>query len=623
MTEKKDTEETLSFNDNIAGSGEGSDAALEKAFFESGKSMQDLRDTSGFELDKDAAAELEKVMKPGGGRARHPVMAALVTLASLAMLWLMREDIAYFFQRGDPKDLGNAPEAVEQGLLKDNTYVKVTTNPDINTWATVSRRGCTVGPKSTPKNFYSFYTVRETGDRLIVRRSLDWQQRTEEQKRKVIELDVSGRLRLFAKTGDYFVKYRSFLAETAKQKPTMHNQHEIPIEELIAGVGKPNAVVRDTEDSRVHMEPQMEIALYASFDDELEMSVIRAHTFRVRKITFAGGDGPATCRPGGPTRGSRVVLLKDSDTLDFGRLADGIIFSSLVDVDSRADKDDGNGAAEAKSSPMDSGGDLHPRDVVVKVPLSTNVYDFESGVMVPFEEGRLVVGEGGACGGKEGVRRTFNLEASPFQDRSNAELYVARLGFPYKVVGENPVVFEFILKVEHEQGLRLLKEQERGDPHTVDFRTEWYLTKWSELKLQEDIIIIEPARPNHPFPYQVVKRKIDSETSVGDQDIEPAKREMRAKRVPAMDLELVKSRPETHISIEPDRIRRIRVTTQRRLPTGSFILLSGETPEGYWYYPLIALILVGFIFFNLWSIRNYFKYVRPAEKRAALEQNRL
>ncbi len=621
MTDKTDTEkEMFSSGDSFSGSGEVGDEGVEKDFFESDKSMRELSDGSGVELDKDAAAELEKVMKPGGGRARHPVMAALVIVASLAMLWLMREDVAYFFQRGDPIELGDAPDAVEAGKLKDNTYVRIRTHPDINTWATVSRRGCNVGPKSAPKSFYSFYTVRDTGDRLIVRRSLDWQQRTEEQKRKVIELDVSGRLRLFAKTGDYFVKYREFLAQTAKEKPAMHKQHEIPTKELIAGLGNPNAVVQDTEGRRVHMEPRMEVALYASFEDELEMSVIRGHTFRVRKITFSGGDGPATCRPGGPTRGSRVVLEKDPETLDFGRLADGIIFSSLVAADSGSPEDE-VGAARKTLSPGVAEKGEHPRDIHVKVPVSTNVYDFESGVQIPFKEGRLVVGEGGACGGKEGERRTFNMEAAPFAERSAAELYVARFGFPYKLVGENPVAFEFVLKMEHDQGLRMLKRQQRGDPHTVDFRTEWYIAKWNELKLYEDHILIEPVRPNHPLPHKVVKRKADPKTNAADsdEDLDLAKREIAERRVPALDLELVKKRLEGHIKIEPDKIRRIRVTTQRRLPAGSFIVLSGETPEGYWYYPLIALLLIGFILFNLWSIRNYFKYVRPAEKRAVSE----
>jgi len=86
----------------------------------------------------------------------------------------------------------------------------------------------------------------------------------------------------------------------------------------------------------------------------------------------------------------------------------------------------------------------------------------------------------------------------------------------------------------------------------------------------------------------------------------------------APKLTLVKKRPKGHIRLPFDGVRKARITTRRKLPARSYLLLTGEDPDAYWYYPAIALLLIGFIGFNLWSIRNYFKYIRPAEKRAQM-----
>lgn len=616
-----------------------SETSAEDGFFNSERPMSDYRDNgngsedSTYMLDKDSAAELEKVMKPGKGRARHPIMAGMVILASLALLWLMTEDIAYFMQRGSPKKLGDASEAVEKGKLEDNIYAHIRTNPDINTWATVSRRGCTVGPKSAPKSFYSFYIVRDTNDRLIVRRSLDWKQRTEEQKRRTLELDVSGRLRAFNKMGDYYTKYRRFLAQTAKQKPAMHNHHEIRPEEIRKHAGKSKAVLTDTEERDVRMEPQMEVALYSAFKDELELSVMRGHKMRVDKVTFEGGKGPKMCSAPDHQRGRNVVLVKDRDTLDFGKLRDGITVTASGEnggtkTSGSADTG-GDGAEKEDSSPTVSG--LHSDDLIIKVPVTTEVYDFESGDLLAFEDNKLIVGKGGGCGGKAGESKTVNMEAVPFQSRRSAELFVSRFGFPFKLIDENPVAFEFIIKAPESEGKRLLKEQSRGDPYTVDFRTEWYICQWSELKLEDDSIVIQPARPSHPTEYRVVTNKgkgdkdkpEEADKAEDGEKTEPKKATSEGAQagsaragVSAGTLEQAKRGPGEPILLDLGRVRKVRVTTQRTLPKGAYILLSGDNPDDYWFYPLIALLLFFFILFNLWSIRNYFKYVRPAEKRS-------
>ena len=508
MADKKKPSDTS--NKDVAQASTGADSgrvaenSVDDEFFNGDKSMEDLRDedAAASPIDAEDAAELEKVMKPGSSRSRHPIMAGMVILASLAMLWLMEEDIRYFFQRGEPTKLGDAAGAVKEGRLKDNTYVEIKTTPDINTWATVSRRGCSLGGKTSPKSYYTFYTVRDTDDKLIVRRSMNWKQRTEQQKRKTIRLNVSGRLRLFSKQGEYYTKYRRFLAKIAKKNPALQNRHEVSAVELRKYIGKNKAVLTDTEGRKVRMEAQTELALYASFDDELEVSVMRGHKVKADKVTFKGQDGPPRCGPMVPKRGARVVLYKDSETLDFGKLKEGITVTpkgvSSKGSPPRPSKEAVVSKKDADSKKENSKSNDRTKDLWLKVPLSTKAYDAKTGDPIPFKEGQLLVADGGECGGKKGQTRTINLEALPLNSRKHAELYVSRFGLPYKLIDENGIAFEFILKAPKKRGQKLLKEQRRGDPFTIDFRTEWYLCRWNEVKLQEDHLIISPLRPTHP-----------------------------------------------------------------------------------------------------------------------------
>lgn len=63
-------------------------------------------------------------------RSRSPIVGVVVLVMATWLLWTLREPTAYFFRARRPVELGQAPEAVEKGLLRANTFVRVQGMPD-------------------------------------------------------------------------------------------------------------------------------------------------------------------------------------------------------------------------------------------------------------------------------------------------------------------------------------------------------------------------------------------------------------------------------------------------------------------------------------------------------------
>jgi hypothetical protein len=531
-------------------------------------------------------------MKPGRGRSRHPILAGLVIAASLALLFMMRGEIAYFFQGSEPKDVGTAPEAIEEGELEANAYVRLRGIPDVNTWATVSRRGCSLSPKSAPKDYYSFYILRNTKDRVVVRRSLTWKQRAERQKRKVLKLDVSGRLLRFADEEAYFRKYRGFLGKLSKANPNLRTIHELSPKTLRKHLGKNRPLVTDHRGREVRIEPREEIAIYAIFPDQLEISIARAHEVKADKVTFVGGSGANECLPSARRRGGDVVLVKDPKVLDLGGLPPGGEIKGHDASSKRGEPAEGEtgGGGAATTDAWDE---------VIRVPPSTRAFDAKTGDQVKFKDGRLVAARGGECK-KPGERVALNFDAQPLRTEEAAARFINRLGHPFLLVEKDKVSFDFIVQGPHAKMKEIVENHRREDPYTVDFRTEWYLARWNELRLREDTLVISPARPSHPVDYEPVERK------AGGQKKNGASKEGGGM---AAFPRLRKKPFENEVRIHFDRVKKARFSTARSMAEDAWILLEGEEPMEYWYYPLIGLLLMGFIVFNLLAIKNYFKYV--------------
>ena len=295
---------------------------LDREFF-SGKSMQDLKEQleagEGEPLDEDAQ-ELDRIMKPAKGRARHPVLAGIIMILSLVLMWMMREDFVYFFRSRKPVDVGHVVTALHEGRLKDNTYIRIQGSPDLSTKATVTRRGCTLAPKSAPKSFYNFYVMRSSQDRLVVRRSMTWRQKTKAAKRPVIRAEVTGRLRRFRVIKGYFRSFKKFLWQMSARYPTLRNEHELSRAELERHVGKRRARLKDKSGQMVSVDVRTKVALYAQFKDQFEVSVSKAYKETVDGIRFQGGNGPTRCGADKKARGGHVVLEKSATAVSLDAL---------------------------------------------------------------------------------------------------------------------------------------------------------------------------------------------------------------------------------------------------------------------------------------------------------------
>ncbi len=85
-------------------------------------------------LDRPAAddapdEELVSLPAPSPRRGRNPIFMAAVILLSLAFLWWVRLEIAYFFASGTPVDLGDAMD-LDVETLPSNAYVTMEAWPN-------------------------------------------------------------------------------------------------------------------------------------------------------------------------------------------------------------------------------------------------------------------------------------------------------------------------------------------------------------------------------------------------------------------------------------------------------------------------------------------------------------
>ena len=467
-------------NDTQDGSG------LDDAFFDQGEGKE-TASTSRL-VGEEEEQELERIFQSGPARARHPVLAGTVAAASLLVLWMMRADIAYYFQGSKPKELGDIAKALADGKLEPNTYVRLRGLPDLNTKATVSRKGCGLAPNTGATSYYNFYIVQNTGDAVVVRRSLTAKQRKQEAKHPVLELDVKGRLVRFASQKDFFLKYRKYIIEASRTFPALKREHDIPRSEIRAKAGKRGrTTLVDSKREKVVVTADSPISLYVVFPDELEYRLDRTFTLSADHVTFVGGAGP---KCPSDFSGSAVVLVKDPKTLDFG-----------PDIKTKA-------RIEAKAPQQGSG--AASKDMRILVPPDTKVYDSATGDPIPFNGGSLTVVQGGACG-KPGQTRQINIESHPLYTLKAAKLYLQHYGLPFGLMEQDADSFLFIIKGPPKKLKPIVNAQRRTSPYSTSSRTDWFEARWSEIRLEEDTLVIRPARPSHP-PRYVVAEVVPSRT---------------------------------------------------------------------------------------------------------------
>ena len=601
---------------------------LDDAFFSSeGKS-------SGKALvDEAEQAELDRILKPGRGRAKHPVLAGIVIAASLAVMWMMWKDTVYFFRSKHAVDLGPAAKALGDGKFVENTYVHLKGTPDLNTKANVARRGCGLAPKSAPKSYYNFYVLIGTRDAVVVRRSLSYRQKMKEEKHPVIEMDVTGRLVRFKEVKAFFRSYGNFITALSRKFPALQHQHDFSVANLRKKLGKRLTTIEDRSGHTVRLRPETPVSFYVEYPDELELAVDRGYKLSVDHVTFVGGAGAKACPPG--QRGGNVTLIKSKTAFSLGPLETKGTISArnwskapAVAVSQKAK------AAEVKQAPPQGGNAL---DRTILVPMDTKVYDSASGNLVPFKGGVLVAASGGGCG-KPPTKRQLDLESRPFVDLETVKRFVANFGLPFILADQNAQGFSFVLKGSKEELDRIIRKQRRKSPYSASHRTEWYESRWSDLHQEEDSLVIRPVRAGMPDQYEVssihavptghrtTKARKGGMPSPRATDQAPVSTKVAAfdkassvaKAPVAMRVRKVlrKKAPGDYIRIPFSHIEHGSVTTMRRMPQDAWLLMEGVKPSQFWYYPLLYLLLLGFMIFNVRAVVDYFRYARKSEKDA-------
>lgn len=563
------------------------ETGADREFF-SGKSMSELAAELGDEEEGETlpegmekeAEELERIMQPARGRARHPVLAGSIILFSLVLMWMMRKDFIYFFRARNPVQIDDLQLALKEGRLKDNTYVRVRGQPDLNTKATVSRRGCALLPKSAPKNFYNFYVVRNSFDKLVVRRSMSWKERTQQSKRPVIDEAAIGRLRLFRTQKAYFQSFARFLHRMSDRYPTLRNEHTIERAELMRKAGRPKPMLQDRQGRKISITARTPVMLYVEFDNQFEVVLSKTHKEELDQVVFQAGDGAAKCGRDNAERGGNVVLVKDKTVVSLDFLREKKVFRA-ADGKSTAD------ATALSSSP----------DLILRVPDQIKVYDASNAVLIPFSDEKLLVARGGACGGQKGATIKVSMEARPFSSVESAEALVSSLGHPLILTEETPESYTFVITAPPSAGRDLVKKQRRGSAYSISSRTEWYRIQWRDLSIHEGAFFLQPARPSHPADYREAKAPKPKKK---EDTAEPSRKGRKIRR-------LIKAEYMNQIKIPVGSVQYAELTSLRNLPADAWVVLDGVKPSQLYYYPLLYLLLFGFMLFNIFAIFNYFR----------------
>ncbi|MFH2007128.1 MAG: hypothetical protein ABI333_11125 [bacterium] len=592
--------------DASTGETPASDSALEQEFFAE-RTLEELRDAAdeepGNEADEDLVEgedELRRLMAPKR-TARHPVLAGLVVAASLfGMVWLW-DDFRYFLRPGKPQDLGLASQAVKAGKLKDNAYVTLTGAPVTQSMAT-SRYQSMFGGASSRR--LHWLIMADTGYRVVVRarRPLIVDKHKPGPHIK-LRGTFTGRLRRLDATRSA-AGVRRFYREKSRASHAMRPFHRVAGVELLRHAGQPGASLKDVLGKSFPVHRDSEFALFVAYPGEYEFSVHTELKDSVSRVSVEAGQGAPQCGKAGADKGARragaggsVYIRHDPSVMDLGGVA-------KLD---RIKAGDGVAAPAAGGEPTDGA------ERVIAVPPGTVVFNAqtrdcdkvckwappacrqsctkdEATEITKGADGRILVAVGGLCGGAAGEKHAVNLQAVPFKSANRAEAYVASLGYPYVLVEDSAKsrrVVRFIVRMPRKVALEFTRRQGRTSPYNIAPREEVFFVKWRYLKRSGSDLVLLRTKRGYPNDYTV----------------ESMKGRKRLRPVPVG----------ATLQFDGSRVIKADISALLELPKDTYILEEGVKPSSMWEQPFLPgvpifyLLLLGFIVFNLFAMRAYFR----------------
>lgn len=593
------------------------DAALEEAFFDEDKAaaikaeLEAEADVEGGygddqELDDvEGADELARIMAPKRA-VRHPIVATVVICASLFGMYWLWEDFRFFLQSSEPRDLGQASQAVKDGRLQVNTYVTLRGQAVPQTMANGNETS--LFGASSKRKIYMF-VLRNTDDRVVVRtqRPLVTNPNEPSNREKLRPGIFTGRLRRLDRMS-YGAGLRALYLRLSKRSKALRQEHQLTVASVLENAGKSGASLTDIRGERVRIKQDTSLALFVTYPGDYELAVHTEGKEPLKGVVVQAGSGAKECGKPDPKtglpatgRGGSVYVQLDPKVLSLRKVARTLTYTA------------GDALPVATPSEAPDNG----KDVVIGVPPNTEVYNARArdcakvcvnagtdvagckkrcstgrGVQImPDAKGRILVAVGGRCGGFAGEKHEINLHSKPYKSAKAAEAFAKAFGYPYVLVEDaskrSRKVVNFVVRMPAAEAKRVRKEQPLRSDYGISPRFEVLYAKWRHLKRQGSDLVITRTNRGYPPHYAVKQTK-------------------EGKRLVAEPLGATLTLPSA-------RIEKVELSLPLELAKGAFVLEEGVKPSSMWSEPFLPgvpifyLLMAAFVLLNLLAIRAYFR----------------
>ncbi len=549
--------------------------------------------------------ELARIMAPARS-VRHPIVAAVVIVASLAGLYWLYPDFRFFLRSSEPRQVGRASAALKAGRLVPNTYVTLSGQVIPQTMANGVERSL-FGAAATHKVY--MFILRDTDNRLVVRTRRPLVTNMSKPGPHKFRAGVfTGRLRRLDDTG-YAAELRGFYVKQSERSKVLRQEHELTAAAILRAAGKPGPTLQDVSGARVTLRQQTPLTLFVSFPGEYELQLHTEMRDTIKKMLVKGGKGASKCGDPDPKtglpptgRGGSVYVQPDPKVLTLDGVAEKL---SVAARDARPPAGAGEQATDGQ-------------DLVIPVPPGTEVFNAtsrdctracanlaglarkrcgrscspDSGVQIsPDPSGRVLVAVGGRCGGFPGEAHKIDLRARIFDTAKRAEAFVAALGYPYALAEDasktSRKTVTFVVRMPREAALRLQRRQTRSSVYNISPRFEVILVRWRHLERQGRDLLITRTSRGFPTSYRVQVTKA-------------------GKRLVAEPLGAT-------LTVPSSRLRKAQLSMVLRLPPDTLVLEEGVSPSSMWSEPFLPgvpifyAMLIGIILLNLLAIVAHFR----------------
>ena len=166
--------------------------------------------------------------------------------------------------------------------------------------------------------------------------------------------------------------------------------------------------------------------------------------------------------------------------------------------------------------------------------------------------------------------------------RDDARARLVPLNVPFSDDGEDsPTHWRFVTLVNEATAKRLIQELSDPSMHAGVIQRQVSLpVPWASLDPTATELVIKTSDPKFPLFFA------------------------RSSENPA---KVIGKRPVAPFTVPAKGLRYVSVAVPFEVPQSAFVLVADQEPPDYWYYLALAVVLAGFIVFNLWALMSRFR----------------